>query len=127
MKPKKSLKELRLEARELKLPGRSKYRRKAELEKAIEEFKRPIPAPRTKKKPPQEKPIPAPRVVMNLPVPRIEVPILEPVKRPLRPPRAKKKLEESAESVIGWMDWLKKSGESFVNKASKTWQKMKNL
>ena len=123
MNPKKSLKQLRIEARELKLPGRSKYRRKAELEKAIEEFKRPIPAPRKKK----QRPIPASQVIMNLPVPRIEVPILEPVKRPLRPPRAKKKLEESAENVIGWMDWLKKSGESFVNKASKTWQKMKNL
>ena len=51
MKPKKSLKELRIEATELKLPGRSKYKRKADLEKAIEEFKKekPIPAPRKKK------------------------------------------------------------------------------
>ena len=139
MNPKKSLKELKLEAKDLKLPGRSKYKRNAELEKAIEEFrsherpipaprkpkpipKGPSPAPRIKKKTSPERPIPAPRVIMNLPVPKIEVPLLEPVKRPLVPPRVKKKLKESAESVVGWLDWLKKSGASFVNKASETWQ-----
>ena len=62
---------------------------------------------------------------MNLPVPKINVQLLETVKRPLRPPRARDKLKKSAENVTDWFDWLKKSGESFVNKTSEKWQKLK--
>ena len=126
MKPKKSLKELRIEATELKLPGRSKYKKKADLEKALDDFKnKPIPKGTQI---PKQIPIPPPRKnrkIMNAPVPEINVPTLEPMQRPLRPPRAKEKLSKSAENTTNWFDWLRNSGRNLVDKTSEKWKRLK--
>ena len=103
---------MKKESTDLKLPGRSKYKKKADLEKALYDFKnRPIPK---ESEIPKEIPIPPPRKkrkIINSRVPEINVPTLQPVKRPLRPPRAKEKLKESAENATNWFDWLRENGK----------------
>ena len=67
-------------------------------------FQRPPPTP-----PPRKN-----RKIMNTHVPKQKALVLEPEKVPLRPPRPKRqqrKLQQEAEKVTNWFDWLRNSGQ----------------
>ena len=76
----------------------------------------PIPAPRTKRKDFSEKPIPAPRNIMNIRNPSINIPILQPDIAVVKENQAPTFIEKTAETVLGWMNWLVESGKKYIVK-----------
>ena len=68
-------------------------------------MKRPIPAPRMKR------PIPAPRNIKN---PEINVPVLQPEIAVVKEKEAPTVIKKTTETVLGWMDWLKESGQKII-------------
>ena len=111
---------LRRYASKHNVPGWSKARDRKSLLKLLKSYQgqRPVPAPR------RPRPVPAPRNILDLPNPKINVPLLMPVKKSLPPQKVEEALEETGESVIGWLDWLEKAEEK-VDNTSSVWKKLK--
>ena len=72
---------------------------------------RPTPAPRRDF---SERPIPATRNILNIPNPEINVPVLQPEIAVVKKDKAPSFIEETTETVLGWMNWLAESGENIV-------------
>ena len=63
---------------------------------------------------------------MDEPIPEVTAQILLPEEVLLRPPRTTlgKAVDQTVETVSGWMDWLKEKGENVISKA---WPKLQEL
>ena len=86
--------------------------------------KRPIPAPRMKKRDFSKRPIPAPRNLLNIKNPEINVPVLKPEIVVVKGKQAPTVIKKTTETVLGWMNWLAESGKKIIKPVSAT---LKNL
>ena len=139
----KTVPELKALAKNLGLRGYSRLR-KAELINLINQnlprgvdntpVTRPIPAPRTKRKPIQP-PIPAPRLIVPVKkqppslfgkVPEINVPILKPTVVTTTPNELPNVIQKTTENVIDWGEWLKNADEAIEKHNSKAFDATKN-
>ena len=78
--------------------------------------KRPIPAPRTKRRDFSKKPIPAPRNITNIRDPEINIPIIQPDNAVVKENQAPTFIEKTVETFSGWMNWLAESGKKYIVK-----------
>ena len=89
-----------------------------------EKTKKPIPAPRMKKRDFSKRPIPAPRNLLNIKNPEINVPVLKPEIVVVKEKQAPTVIKKTVETFSGWMNWLAESGKKIIKLVSAT---LKNL
>ena len=98
-----------------------------EVRKKREKYKiskprRPIPAPRTRRRDFSQRPIPAKRNILNTPNPEIKVPILVPETVKVKPNIVERTIEETVNTIKDWGNCLVESGKNLIKPISSKWK-----